>query len=462
MNTDHNELLLRRVPPNNLDAEQAVLAGIFQYPDYMDDLVELITPDTFYSSPHNTIFQAMLEMYQEKKPIDLVTVKDKLIDQQKIDEVGGPVYLFELADHPGNSANTLTHANIIRDKAILRGIIQTGTLMAAGAFEAHSASDALAEAERAVMAIASSALQSKAESAESLLNKFFEDLTAKFETKAALSGISSGYSELDHILSGLNKTDLIILAARPGCGKTSFALNVLLKAALLGTPTGFFSLEMGTDQIMQRVLSVLGGVNLRNIRTGFLDDSDWQGLYQAGDLISGSDCPLFIDDTPALSPLELGARARRMKKDHDIGLIVIDYLQLMKVKEKRVFSPEQEIAEISGALKALAKELDIPVIALSQLNRKVEERDDKRPKLSDLRYSGAIEQDADVIMFIYRDELYNKADDNPKKNIAEIIVAKHRNGPCGMVELFFKKECTKFENLHADQVPSEFLGQADS
>jgi replicative DNA helicase len=301
------------------------------------------------------------------------------------------------------------------------------------------------------MQIASGAMQPKSAVVSDILNDFFEELTLKFENKSPLNGIPTGYKALDSLLSGFCRTDLIILAARPGCGKTSLALCMLLNAALNGTPTAFFSLEMGQEQIIQRLISIESGVNLKNLRSAYLDDADWMHIYNAAEKMREGQCPLYVDDSPALSPLELSARARRLKAEHDIGLIVVDYLQLMRVKEERVNSQEQEIAIISGSLKALAKELNVPIIALSQLNRQLEQRalNDRRPKLSDLRYSGAIEQDADVIMFIYREELYSN--DISKENIAEVIVAKHRNGPCGAVELFFKKECTRFLNLRQDE-----------
>ncbi len=275
----------------------------------------------------------------------------------------------------------------------------------------------------------------------------------KYEQKSAITGIATHYHDFDNMTAGLQNSDLIIMAGRPSMGKTAFALNVALRAAARSeAPTVVFSLEMSMEQLMTRLLAVQAKVGLQNLRTGYIEDQDWQKLYEAGDTLAQA--PIFIDDTPALSTLELQARCRRLKAEHNLGLIIIDYLQLMRASG-RTDSREQEISEISRSLKALAKELNVPVIALSQLNRKVEERTDKRPMMSDLRESGAIEQDADIIIFLYRDAAYNKSEDNPLKNHAEIIIAKQRNGPVGKCELFFKKEYTLFENMDATPYPSE-------
>lgn len=286
-----------------------------------------------------------------------------------------------------------------------------------------------------------------------LLDRVFEDLQKKYEQKSAITGIPTQYHDFDNMTAGLQNSDLIIMAGRPSMGKTAFALNVALRAAARAeAPTVVFSLEMSMEQLMTRLLAVQAKVGLQNLRTGYIEDDDWQKLYGAADVLAKA--PLFIDDTPALSTLELQARCRRLKAEHGLSLVIIDYLQLMRASG-RTDSREQEISEISRTLKALAKELHVPVIALSQLNRKVEERTDKRPMMSDLRESGAIEQDADIIVFLYRDAAYNKAEDNPLKNHAEIIIAKQRNGPVGKCELFFKKEYTLFENMDVTPYPSE-------
>ncbi|MBU4192024.1 MAG: replicative DNA helicase, partial [Proteobacteria bacterium] len=320
-------------------------------------------------------------------------------------------------------------------------------------YEAGDVDELLGESEKQIFNIAQSKGNANQIDSKRLLDRVFEDLTRKYENKSAITGIATHYHAFDAMTAGLQKSDLIIMAGRPSMGKTAFALNVALRAAARSeTPTVIFSLEMSMEQLMTRLLAVQAKVGLQNLRTGYLDDQDWQKLYAAGDILSQA--PIFIDDTPALSTLELQARCRRLKAEHNLGLVIVDYLQLMRASN-RTDSREQEISEISRSMKALAKELNLPVIALSQLNRKVEERTDKRPMMADLRESGAIEQDADIIVFLYRDAAYNKSEDNPLKNHAEIIIAKQRNGPVGKCELFFQKEFTLFENMDATPYPSE-------
>ena len=445
--------LLRKVPPQNLEAEQAVIGGVFQSNTMFHELVDIVDADDFYSPAHRTIFQSFIDLYNKQKPIDLVTVKDYLESTGTLDTIGGPVYLLELADSVVSSANALHHAKIVSDKSILRKLIDASSNIITNCYEAGDVDELLGESEKEIFNIAQSQTTANQLDSKRLLDRVFEDLTKKYEQKSAITGIATHYHDFDNMTAGLQNSDLIIMAGRPSMGKTAFALNVALRAAVRSeAPTVVFSLEMSMDQLMTRLLAVQGKVGLQNLRTGYIEDDDWQRLYEAGDLLSSA--PIFIDDTPALSTLELQARCRRLKAEHNLGLIIIDYLQLMRASG-RTDSREQEISEISRSLKALAKELNVPVIALSQLNRKVEERTDKRPMMSDLRESGAIEQDADIIIFLYRDAAYNKAEDNPLKNHAEIIIAKQRNGPVGKCELFFKKEYTLFENMDATAYPSE-------
>ncbi|SKA77767.1 replicative DNA helicase [Paucidesulfovibrio gracilis DSM 16080] len=445
--------LLRNVPPQNLEAEQAVLGGVFQTNSLFHSLVDVVSPEDFYSPVHQTIFQTFIDLYNKNTPIDLITVSDWLRTKGVLDELGGPVYLAELADSPVSSANASRHAHIVRDKAILRDLIQTASDIISNCYDAQDVDALLDEAEKSIFEIADAKTTGTIANSRDLVNSVFDELTKRFENKSAVTGIKTGYQKYDDMTAGLQKSDLIIVAGRPSMGKTAFALNLGLRAALNeAITTAVFSLEMSKEQLMTRLLACQGRVNLGNLRTGYLQDEDWLKLHNAANDLSSS--PLFIDDTPALSTLELRARCRRLKAEHNLGLVVVDYLQLMR-SSRKIDSREQEISDISRSLKALAKELNIPVIALSQLNRKVEERKPPRPMLSDLRESGAIEQDADVILFLYRDDFYNQNEDNPKKNMAEVIIGKQRNGPIGDVDLYFHKQWTRFEDLTTTPYPSE-------
>ena len=445
--------LLRKVPPNNLEAEQAVIGGVFQSNTMFHQLVDLVGPDDFYSREHRIIFESFVALYEQRQPIDLITTANHLTGRGELETVGGPVYLAELADSVVSAANALHHAEIVRDKSLLRKLIDVSSGIIRNCYDNDDVDDLLNESEKEIFKIAQAKDVRTMLSSDKLVLKVFDELQAKYENKSVVTGIQTYYTDFDAMTAGLQNSDLIIIAGRPSMGKTAFALNVALRSAARSeVPTAIFSLEMSMEQLMTRLLAVQAKVNLSNLRTGYLDDQDWSRLHEAADIISRS--PIFIDDTPALSSLELQARCRRLKSEHNLGLVVVDYLQLMR-GSKNIDSREQEISEISRNLKALAKELHIPVIALSQLNRKVEERTDKRPMMADLRESGAIEQDADIIIFLYRDAAYNKSEDNPLKNHAEIIIGKQRNGPVGKVELFFKKEYTRFENMNASVYPSE-------
>jgi len=359
--------------------------------------------------------------------------------------VGGPVYIAELSDSVVSSANALHHAKIVRDKSVLRTLLTATFDIAERCHSAADADEVLNHSGKRILEIAQSQTSASQLDGQTLLGKVLNDLQGKALKKSAITGIPTHYDNFDLLTAGLQNSDLIVLAGRPSMGKTAFALNIALRAALRSEePCAIFSLEMSMEQLMTRLIAVQSKVDLHAMRTGALEDEDWQKIYKAADEIG--DASITIDDTPALTPLELQARCRRLKAEKGVGLVIVDYLQLMQSSRKNN-SREQDISEISRSLKALAKELDVPVIALSQLNRKVEERTDKRPMMSDLRESGAIEQDADLIVFLYRDAAYNKSIDNPQKNIAEVIIAKQRNGPVGKCELFFQKEYTAFENI---------------
>ena len=446
--------LIRNMPPQNLDAEQAVLGGVFLSNNVFHSIVDILVEEDFYSPAHQIIFRTFLDLYRKNIPVDLVTIHDELEKTGRLDSVGGPVYLASLTEAVASSSNALFYAQIVKEKAIRRHLIRAATEIIAQSFEpASEVSDLLDSSEQKIFAISESKSKQVFRSSKELISEVFELLQKRVEKKELVTGVPTGYHSLDELTAGLQPTDLIIIAARPSMGKTAFALNVAMRAAVSGeVPTAVFSLEMSMEQLMMRMLCSFGKVDLRNLRTGYLNDEDWSRLYESAGALSKA--PIYIDDTPALSSLELRARCRRLKSEKNIGMVIVDYLQLMRAG-RRIDSREQEISEISRSLKALAKEIGVPVVALSQLNRKVEDRTNKRPVLSDLRESGAIEQDADVIIFLYRDDAYNKKEDNPRKGVAEIILGKQRNGPIGTVELSFLAKYTAFENLTDIPPPSE-------
>ncbi len=440
------------LPPQNVEAEQAVLGTILLQDKSLLKVVEIITPDDFYRDAHKIIFRAMLTLFEKHEPHDLITVTSLLNDQNKLEQVGGAAYLASLTDIIPFSGTLVHHARIIRKKAILRRLIQTTSEVAARCYDAQDDIDTLVdEAERTIFEIAQAKKGTGFEPMSDIVPRAFDRITKLFDRQEHITGVATGYEELDRMTAGLQPSDLIILAGRPSMGKTALAMNMVQHAALIEKiPVAVFSLEMSMEQLALRMLCSIGRIDSQRIRTGKLQDPDWPKLTRATGMLS--DAPIFIDDTAGTTVLEMRAKARRLKSEHNLGMIVVDYLQLMQGKagtENRA----QEISDISRSLKAMAKELDVPVVALSQLNRSLESRTDKRPQLSDLRESGAIEQDADVIMFIYRDEVYNKAEDNPNRGLAEIIVGKQRNGPTGVVKLTFLAEFTTFENYTSLQPP---------
>ena len=446
--------LVQRTPPQNVEAEQAVLGGVFLRNSIFHTLVDMLGEDDFYSPAHRTIYQIFLDLYRNNIPIDPLTTSEHLEKRGKLEDVGGGAYLAALTESVASAANALHYARIIQEKSLRRQLIQVASEIISQSFsDEGDVGELVDRAEQGIFAISEAKTTPTFKASKDLVTQVFEQLEQRVERKELVTGVPTGYHKFDELTAGLQRTDLIIVAGRPSMGKTAFALNLCMRSAVLyDVPTAVFSLEMSMEQLMMRMLCSWGKVDLSRMRSGFLNDEDWTRLYQAaGDL---SPAPIYIDDTPSLTTMEMRARCRRLKAEKNLGFVVVDYLQLMRAS-RRIDSREQEISDISRNLKALAKEIDVPVIALSQLNRKVEDRTDKRPMLADLRESGAIEQDADVIVFLYRDEAYNKREDNPKKGIAEIIIGKQRNGPVGTVQLSYMDKFTAFENLSDISEPPE-------
>lgn len=442
-----------RLPPQNLEAEQCVLGSIMLQPGTMPRAAEVLTEIDFYRDAHKLIYSAMIRLFEKGEPLDLVTVTSVLRDTNKLDEVGGPTYLAILTDIVPVASNISYYANIVREKSVLRQLIHTSTDIASRCYEEQDDIDGLLdEVEQSVFEISRAKSGQSFHPLKTVMNVTFKYIEKLFERKEHITGVPTEYTGFDKMTAGLQPSDLIILAGRPSMGKTALAMNIVQNAALLHkVPVAIFSLEMSKEQLGMRMLCSISRVDAQRLRTGFLKEQDWPKLTRAVGMLS--EAPIFIDDTAAISVLEMRAKARRLKTEHDIGLVVVDYLQLMRGRSNQQ-SREQEISEISRSLKAMAKELHLPVIALSQLNRSLESRPNKRPQLSDLRESGAIEQDADLICFIYRDEVYNKSEDNPKRGIAEVIIGKQRNGPTGTVELAFLDRYTTFENLAQHEYPA--------
>lgn len=442
-----SNLLAAKVPPHSIDAEQSVLGGLMLDHRAWDSVVDRVREDDFYRHEHKLIFQIIGRLIEQNKPVDVLTVTEGLREMHQLDQVGGEVYLYELANNTPTTVNIVAYADIVRERSVLRQLIAAANDIAQSALnvQGRTITEILDAAERSVFSIAEGGARSAGPvNIKEYLAKTMDRIDTLFHSDSAITGMPTGYSDFDNLTSGLQPSELIIIAGRPSMGKTTFAMNIAEHAVLKARqPVLIFSMEMPGEAIVMRLLSSLCRIDQLNIRTGKLTDQDWPRISATVSMLS--DAPLYIDDTPALSPAEMRARARRLAKEHgQLGLIVVDYLQLMQVtgfNENRT----AEISEISRSLKGLAKELNVPVIALSQLNRGLEQRTDKRPVMSDLRESGAIEQDADLIVFIYRDEVYN--DNSPDKGTAEIIIAKQRNGPIGKTRLTFLGQYTKFENF---------------
>ena len=445
-----------KLPPQHIEAEQSVLGGILIENYAINKVMETLKPDDFYRDSHRKIYKALIDLSERDEPADSITLTNELKNSGHLDSVGGASYVASLIDLVPTAANIEYYAKIVKEKAILRKLIQTSTEIITQSYEDRGDVEGfLDEAERAIFDISENRVRPSFYPIRDVVKDSFKILERLYEKKELVTGVPSGFKDLDRMTAGFQPSDLIIVAGRPSMGKTSFCLNLAQYAAIeKKTPIAIFSLEMSKEQLGIRMLCSEAHVEGTKLRSGFLSESDWPRLtIAAGNL---SDAPIYIDDTAALTILELRAKARRLKTEHGgLGLVIVDYLQLMKGR-MRVESRQQEISEISRSLKALAKELNIPVIAVSQLSRKTEERTGNRPQLSDLRESGAIEQDADLILFIYRDEVYNRSEDNPNRGKAEIIIGKQRNGPIGKIELAFLDKFTTFKELYRGEAENTY------
>jgi replicative DNA helicase len=436
-----------KVPPHSIEAEQSVLGGLMLENSAWDQVADVINENDFYRYDHRLIFRAIDSLANESKPCDVITLSEWLDNISELENIGGLQYLGMLAKNTPTAANIKAYAGIVRERSILRQLIQVGTKICDSAYdtEGRESAELLDHAERQVFEIAERGARGKQgfKSVKDLLVKAVDRIDTLFQQDEPITGVPTGFTDFDEKTSGLQPSDLVIIAGRPSMGKTTFAMNIAENAVMkTKLPVAVFSMEMPGEQLVMRMMSSLGRIDQHRLRTGKLDDDDWPRITSSVSMLS--EAPLFVDDSPSLSPNELRARSRRLAREHGLGLIIIDYLQLMQVpggKENRA----TEISEISRNLKALAKELNVPVVALSQLNRSLEQRPNKRPVMSDLRESGAIEQDADVIAFIYRDEVYNE--DSPDKGTAEVIIGKQRNGPIGTVRLTFQGQFTRFDNF---------------
>ena len=436
---------LGKIPPHDIEAEQAILGSMLTDKDAVIAALEVLKEDSFYREDNKLIFNAITNLYSRNEPIDIITVKAELVELGALDRVGGLEYLVELPERVPTTANVERYIKIVDEKAMLRRLITSANeLIALGYDESENVDNIMDMAEKKIFDLAAKKNTAGYAVMKDILVESFAELERLYNQKGNVTGVSTGFYDLDNITAGLHNSDLLIVAARPAMGKSAFAINLATNAAVKsGVPAVIFNLEMSKEQVGNRILCSEALVDSNKIRTGQIEDEDWMKLAQTLGRIS--DAPIYIDDTPGISAMEIRAKCRKLKLEKNIGLIVIDYLQLISGSGKKNASREQEISEISRSLKILAKELNVPVIALSQLSRTAEKRDDKRPMLSDLRESGAIEQDADIVMFLYRDDYYNP--DTEKKNVAEVILAKHRGGSTGTVELAWLPSYTKFANL---------------
>jgi len=438
-----------RIPPQAIEVEQAVLGAMLLQKEAIGKAIEIIDKDCFYRDDHQKIFETLVHLYDENQPVDIITVSEELTSRKQLDKVGGRMYLLELTEKIATTANIEYHCNIVLEKSTLRKLINTSTQIVSQCYDAtQDVDDLLDRAEQGIFSISEKRIKEGFIPLGDLLPHTFESIEEYQKKGGMITGIPTGFFELDYLTGGLQKSDLIVVASRPSMGKTSLCLTIAEHVAIEAkVPVGVFSLEMAKSQLAQRMLCSRARFSTHKMRTGKLGDHEYSNLAMAvGPL---SEAKIFIDDTPSIGILQLRAKSRRLKAQHDVGLIIVDYLQLMQ-GPRSAESRQQEISMISRSLKGLAKELDVPVIAVSQLSRKVEDRGgEKRPMLADLRESGAIEQDADVVMFIYRPELYKIEkfrDGTPTEGLAEIIISKHRNGPTGELRLVFLKNSARFEN----------------
>ncbi len=442
-----------RLPPQNLNAEQSVLGAMLLDKNAIMKAVEILVPDSFYRDAHRVIFEAILSLFEKSEPVDIVTVTNELVKAGKIEHAGGSVYISDLLNSVPTAANIEYYARIVEEKSVLRRLINAGTQIVKESYNDETDVDGvLDEAERTIFDIALNRIKQDFHKVDKVLKTVLDRIDKLYGNKDAITGMPSGFVDIDKMTAGFQNSELIVLAARPSVGKTALALNFASNAAIKHKiPVAIFSLEMSKEQLAQRMLCCEAEIDAQKLKTASLSDTGWKRLTKAIGRIS--EAPIFIDDSPLLTPMEMRAKARRMKMEHNIGMIVVDYLQLMQGKSGKEENRVQVISEITRSLKTLAREIDVPVIALSQLSRGIEQRQDRMPRLSDLRDSGEIEQTADLVMFIHREDYYNA--NTEKGNIAEIIIAKQRNGPTGTVELVFRKEFTKFENKIKYDEPSQ-------
>ena len=436
---------LGKVPPHDVEAEQAVLGSMLTDKDAVISAIEVLKVEDFYRTDNKSIYEAIMNLYNKAEPIDIITVKDELESLGKFEQVGGLEYLASLPDKVPTTANAMKYIKIVEEKSTLRNLIKTANeIIELGYDPTEDVSDIMEGAEKKIFNIMQNKDKKSYSPIKDVLVDSFTQLEELYNRKQHITGVPSGFVELDYKTAGFHGSDLVLIAARPAMGKTAFAVNIATNAAVrANVPVAIFSLEMSKEQLVNRILCSEAMVDSNKVRTGKLEEDDWTKL--AGSIGPLSEAEIYIDDTPGISITEIRAKCRKLKLEKNIGMVVIDYLQLVQGSNKRNGSREQEISEISRSLKILAKEIGVPVIALSQLSRAAEQRPDHRPMLSDLRESGAIEQDADIVMFLYRDDYYNK--DSEKKDIAEVIIAKHRGGSTGTVELLWLGSYTKFVNL---------------
>lgn len=438
------DILLEKIPPQNLEAEMAVLGSMLIEEDAIHLALETVDEDSFYKDTHKKIFSSIIRLYDSNKAVDLITLTNELKTQGHLEDIGGASYLTALTNLVPTAANVQHYARIVKEKFILRSLINTATQIVTESFDTQADTDQLLDkAERLIYQISTHKAGKEVISLKEIIKDSIEAIDSLYQRKANITGIPTGFHEFDIRTAGLQPSDLIVVAGRPSMGKSALACCIIEHAGVIEKlPVAIFSLEMSKEQLVQRMLCSHARVEAHKVRTGFLSQSDWPKLVNAAGKLS--EAPIFIDDSPSISILELRAKARRLKSRHDVKLFVVDYLQLMQGLS-RAENRQQEIAEISRSIKALARELKVPIVAISQLSRAVEARVDHRPQLSDLRESGAIEQDADVVALLLREEYYNPTEEN--KGIAELIIAKQRNGPVGSIRLAFIKEYTRFENL---------------
>ena len=436
-----------RMPPQNIEAEQSVLGAMMLDTEAVAKVEEMLLPQDFYRESHKVVYKAILELTEKNEAVDIVTVTEVLRRESKLEDVGGISYITYLANTIPTAANVVYHARIVEEKSLLRKLVTAATEIAGMGYEANE--DVLAildQAEKKVMSVAKHRTGQDFSPIKEIVHDAFGRIEKLYETRGGITGLATGFKDFDRLTAGLQPSDLILLAARPSMGKTALVLNIAQNIAIREKKAvAFFSLEMSKEQLVQRMLCAEAPIDSQRLRVGELEDNDWRKLVNAADRLS--QCNIFIDDTPGMTVMEMRGKARRLKREYDIQLLVIDYLQLMQgaTGSSKSENRQQEISEISRSLKALARELSVPVIALSQLSRGVESRQIKKPMLSDLRESGSLEQDADIVAFLYREDYYNP--ETEKKNITELIVAKHRNGPVDTVQLFFHKHFTRFQDL---------------